>query len=88
MMRPIVDHYLPTIASLGSPGVDELRWLRPVRPGDELRVRITVLSARRSESKPDRGILMSAVEVLNQQDETVLSMKAVNFILTRAALPA
>ena len=86
MMRLIVDHYLPGAASLGSPGVDELRWLRPVRPGDRLRVRITVVDARRSESKPDRGILTSRLEVVNQADEIVMGMSSVNFVLTRAAL--
>ncbi|HEX6512665.1 MAG TPA: MaoC family dehydratase [Chloroflexota bacterium] len=86
MMRLVVDHYLPTTASIGSPGVDELRWHRPVRPGDALRLRITVLEVRPSQSKPDRGILRSKWEALNQCDELVLSLAGVNFILTRAAL--
>lgn len=57
MMRLVVEHYLSHVASLGSPGVDEVRWPQPVRPGDTLRVRATVLDARRSHSKPDRGIV-------------------------------
>lgn len=85
-MRLLVDNYLPTVASLGSPGVDELRWALPVRPGDALRVRATVLGIRQSQSKPDRGILRSKLEVLNQRDEVVMSLNAVNFILTRAGL--
>lgn len=85
MMRLLVDHYLSHVASLGSPGVDELRWLKPVRPGDELSVRVTVLETRRSRSKPDRGIVRSFVEVLNQKGEVVMTLKAVNFLLCREA---
>ena len=69
MMRLIVDHYLSQVASLSSPGVDELRWTQPVRPGDELSVRVTVTEARRSKTKPDRGLVRSFVEVLNQRQE-------------------
>ena len=83
MMRLFVDHYLSHNASLGSPGVDELRWYKPVRPGDELSIRVTVTQARRSRSKPDRGVLHSFVEVLNQNDEVVGSMKALNLLLCR-----
>jgi acyl dehydratase len=83
MMRLLVDHYLSHVASLGSPGIDELRWLRPVRPGDELSVRVTVVETRRSSSKPDRGIVRSFVEVINQDREVVMSVKAVNFLLCR-----
>ncbi|MEW5958117.1 MAG: MaoC family dehydratase [Chloroflexota bacterium] len=83
MMRLMVDHYLSRVASLGSPGVDELRWLKPVRPGDELSVRVAILETKRSRSKPERGIVRSFVEVLNQEGEVVMSMKAVNFMLCR-----
>lgn len=83
MMRLLVDHYLSHVASLGSPGVDELRWLRPVRPGDELWVRVSVLETRRSNSRPDRGIVRSFVEVINQEREVVMTVKAVNFLLCR-----
>lgn len=83
MMRLIVDHYLSRVASLGSPGIDELRWLKPVRPGDALLVRVTILETKRSRSKPDRGIVRSFIEVLNQGDEVVMSMTAVNFMLCR-----
>ncbi|MCL4294216.1 MAG: MaoC family dehydratase [Anaerolineae bacterium] len=83
MMRLIVDHYLSKVASLGSPGIDELRWLKPVRPGDALSVRVTILETKRSRSKPDRGIVRSFVEVLNQVDEVVMSMTAANFMLCR-----
>ena len=83
MMRMYADHYLCPASSLGSPGVDELRWLRPVRPGDTLRLRVAVLEARLSRSKPDRGIVQSQIDVLNQDDERVMTMKAANLVLRR-----
>jgi acyl dehydratase len=84
MMRLYSDHYLSHVATLVSPGVDELRWLLPVRPGDELSIRVTVVDARRSRTKPDRGIVRSAVEVLNQRREVVMTVSAANFILCRS----
>lgn len=83
MMRLLVEHYLSPGASLGSPGVDELRWLKPVRPGDTLSVRVTVLEAAVSRSKPDRGLVRSHVEVLNQHGEVVMTMKAMNIVRCR-----
>ncbi|WP_028324182.1 MaoC family dehydratase [Desulfatirhabdium butyrativorans] len=83
MMRLFVDHYLSHVASLGSPGVDELRWLKPVRPGDALSLRITVAETKRSRSKPDRGLVRSDVEAMNQNGEVVMTMKALNFIRCR-----
>jgi acyl dehydratase len=82
-MRLIVENYLSGVASVGSPGVDEVRWSKPVRPGDRLSVRVTVLEARRSESKPDRGIVRSLVEVLNQDMAVVMSFKGVTMVLCR-----
>jgi acyl dehydratase len=79
-MRLIVEHYLTNVASLASPGVDELRWLKPVRPGDTLSVRVTVLESRPSKSKPDRGVVTSLVEVFNQVDDLVMTFKCVNII--------
>ncbi|MFO7716915.1 MaoC family dehydratase [Desulfosarcina sp.] len=79
-MRLFVEHYLPGPASLGSPGVDELRWLRPVRPGDMLSLRITVHKVKPSRSKPDRGVLYSFCEMLNQKRDVVASMMAMNLI--------
>ncbi len=84
-MRMLVDHYLSTVASLASPGVDELRWLAPVRPADVLRVRVTVTDARRSRSRADRGVVTSYIEVMNQNDVVVMTVKAVNLLLTRPA---
>jgi acyl dehydratase len=80
MMRLYTDTYLSKVANLGSPGGDELRWDKPVFPGDDLSIRVTVLETRRSESKPDRGIVRSFVEVLNQKREVVMSLKMVNFV--------
>jgi acyl dehydratase len=84
-MRPFVDHYLTHVASLASPGLDELRWLKPVRPGDTLSVRVTVLEATPSRSKPGRGVVTSLVEAFNQRDEAVLTFRCVNFIGRRPA---
>lgn len=83
MMRLYADHYLSKVASLSSPGVDELRWKYPVRPGDELSIRVTVLEARQSNSKPDRGIVRSFIEVLNQNHEVVMTMNALNLLRCR-----
>jgi acyl dehydratase len=85
MMRLYFDHYLTHVASFGSPGLDELRWLRPVRPGDRLSVRVTVLKATPSTSKSDRGAVTSAIEVLNQADEAVMTLRCVNIIGRRPA---
>jgi acyl dehydratase len=83
IMRLFVDHYLAHAASLGSPGMDEIRWLRPVRPGDSLRIRVTVLESRISRSKPDRGIVKASIEAFNQRDELVATMVGSNFIARR-----
>ena len=83
VMRQLVDHYLPADASLGSPGLDDLRWPEPVRPGDTLRVRVTAVEARRSASKPDRGILKSLIEAVNQDGRTVMRATASNFVRVR-----
>jgi acyl dehydratase len=80
MMRLFVAHYLSHAASLSSPGVDLLRWLKPVRPGDALSLRVTVSETKQSRSKPDRGIVHSYIEVLNQEGEIVMTMKAMNLL--------
>ena len=86
-MRLFAEHFLSKVASLGSPGVDELRWNKPVRPGDELTIRVTVQETKRSRSKPDRGIVHSLIEVMNQNREVVMSMKAVNLFFCRQKSP-
>jgi acyl dehydratase len=79
MMRMLALHFVPQ-GNLASPGLDELRWLRPVRPGDRLSLRATVESARRSRSKPDQGIVTSLVEVLDQNGEVVMTLKPISLM--------
>ncbi len=83
MMRLLVEHFVSPESGLGAAGVDEIRWPKPVRPGDTLHVRATGLEARRSQSRPDRGIIRSLAEVTNSGGETVLRLTAINFILAR-----
>jgi acyl dehydratase len=83
MMRQVVEHFVSPESGLGAAGIDELRWPRPVRPGDTLRVTATVLEARRSASKPDRGIIRSRMDLTNAAGEAVMTLTAVNFVLVR-----
>ncbi|MFQ5775212.1 MAG: MaoC family dehydratase [Kiloniellaceae bacterium] len=69
--------------SLGSPGMDELRWLRPVRPGDTLHTEAEVKSKRASESRPERGVLHMAYEVKNQTGEVVMTFTAIHLMRRR-----
>jgi acyl dehydratase len=82
-MRLFVDYYLSKVASLASPGVDEIRWPNPVRPGDTLRLRVSILEARPSRSRPDRGIIRTLIEAVNQNDELVLSMIGMSILRRR-----
>ncbi len=84
MMRLMVDNYVSTVAGLASPGVDEVRWHKPVRPGDRLSMRATVLEARPSRSKPDRGLIYSLMEGVNQHGDVVASFKGMGLILKRS----
>jgi acyl dehydratase len=83
-MRLFADHYLSKVASLASPGLDELRWPAPVRPGDRLRLRTTTTGTRPSRSKPDRGLIFTRAELISQRDEVVLSLTAMNMLRRRA----
>jgi acyl dehydratase len=85
MMRLLVDNYVSQESGLGAAGVDELRWIRPVRPGDTLHVRATVIEARRSSSKPDRGIVKTLMELTNQDGDLVMTVTAINFVRARPA---
>ena len=78
-MRLLVDGFLSHATSMGSPGVEQIRWLRPVRPGDTLHARIRVLEKRPSQSKPDRGSVKTLIEVKNQAGDLVMTMES--FIL-------
>ena len=75
VMRMMVDSYLNAAASLGSPGVDNLRWLKPVRPGDTIRAMRTVVETRASGSRPEMGLVKSRWEVFNQSDQLVMTME-------------
>lgn len=88
VMRLYCDHYIPPASSMGSPGIDTLRWLRPVRPGDRLRARATIVDARRSTSKPDRGVITLLQEAVNQHGETVVSYQGRAMFLCRTPAPA
>ena len=73
-MRLMCDAYLNETASLGSPGLEEIRWLKPVRPGDTLRGTRTIEESRPT-SKPDRGLVLTRWDMYNQKDEHVLMMR-------------
>ena len=75
VMRLMCDAYLLDSTSQGSPGIDNLRWLKPVRPGDTIRVRMTVLETKASRSRPTIGLVRSGWEVLNQDDAVVMTME-------------
>ena len=83
MMRLMCDACLSESSCVGSPGIDGWRFALPVRPGDALRYRATVLEARPSASKPDRGIVKWHWELLNQKDEIPVSMVGTQFFLRR-----
>ena len=85
LMRILNDGLLKDTASLGSPGVDELRWLKPVRPGDVLSARMTVLESIPSRSKPDRGLIRSLMEMRNQHGEVVLTIRGLSLLGRRPA---
>lgn len=85
MMRMFADNFLSPESSIASPGLDELRWRKPVRPGDALSLRVTILEARPSRSRPDQGVLRSLVEVLNQDGDVVMSLKPISLVRRRPA---
>jgi acyl dehydratase len=83
IMRLLVDGLLLDVAGAGSPGVDLIRFRHPVRPGDTLDARASVIAARLSESKPDRGVITLRVEAYNQHEQRVLVMDALTIVLKR-----
>jgi acyl dehydratase len=83
VMRMMCDTYLTEAASLGSPGIDNVRWLKPVRPGDTIRAQRITLEVKPSSSKPDRGIVKSRWEVFNQKDELVMTMEGLGMFKRR-----
>jgi acyl dehydratase len=82
-MRHLVDGVMRDSASIGSPGIERLRWVKPVRPNETLRARFTILEARPSNSRPEWGIVRSRGEVINQREEIVMDVEAVNFFERR-----
>ena len=74
-MRMMCDAYLLESSSLGSPGLENIRWIKPVRPGDVLRTRMVVLEARPMASKPEVGLLRNRWELINQNNEEVMQME-------------
>lgn len=82
IMRQFVDNFLP-FNGLAAPGIDELRWPRPVFPGDTLTVRVTVTDARRSRTKPDRALVHTLIEAVNQDGQVVMTCKPMNLVRTR-----
>lgn len=83
MMRLMVDGFLNEAASMGSPGVDEIRWIKPVRGGDTLSVTTTALEKRESGSKPDRGVVVTMWEARNQHGEVVATIKGMGMFKRR-----
>ena len=75
-MRMMCDHFISQVSGMGSPGVDRLRWILPVRAGDTLHMRVTVTEARRSQSKPDRGVITLSQEMINQHGQVVMSLES------------
>lgn len=84
-MRMVCDAYLLDAASLGSPGMDEVRWVKPVFAGDTLRLKMTVMESRPSRSRPDQGSALSRWEVFNQKDELVMHMTGWGMFKRRGA---
>jgi len=84
-MRLYVDHYLSWVASMASPGLEELRWPAPVRPGDTLRLRTAIDAVRVSRSDPVRGLVTTTAEAFTEDDVLVMSFRAVNFLRRREA---
>jgi acyl dehydratase len=74
MMRMIADGFLLDSTSMGSPGIEEVRWLRPLRPGTQLRLRVTVLDSRASKSRPDMGLTRMHYELIDAADTVITSM--------------
>ncbi|MFO0600810.1 MAG: MaoC family dehydratase [Myxococcaceae bacterium] len=87
-MRMMCDSYLLDSASLGSPGIDELRWTKPVFAGDTLKLKMTVLEQRPSKSRPEMGSVLSTWEVFNQKGERVMHMKGWGMFGKRTPGPA
>ena len=87
MTRMLVEGLVSRLASLGSPGMEQIRWVRPVRPGDALRCRLEITSSRRSQSRPDRGIISMAITMLNQNGDVVMTCAGAGLFRVRPLQP-
>ncbi|MDP1965814.1 MAG: MaoC family dehydratase [Reyranella sp.] len=85
LMRLFVDNYLDNRTALGSPGLDEIRWLKPVRPGDTLTAWVECASKVPSKSKPDLGIIYEHWGATNQKGDLVVTVKGINMVRRRPA---
>ncbi|HJQ59979.1 MAG TPA: MaoC family dehydratase [Vineibacter sp.] len=89
LMRLMVDHYLNPETSLGSPGLEEVRWPKPLRPGDTVTGEMRVLDKRESRSKPSLGLVVNEGSLRNQRGEVVISVRATQMVRrARPGLPA
>ena len=85
LMRLFVDNYLDSRTALGSPGLDEIRWLKPVRPGDTLTAWVECASKVPSRSRPTMGVIHEHWSATNQKGELVMTMKGINMVRRRPA---
>jgi acyl dehydratase len=74
LMRTIADGFILDSSSMGAPGIEELRWLRPLRPGTQIRVRVTVLDTRASKSRPEMGLTRFRYDMIDEADAVIVSM--------------
>ena len=85
LMRLFVDNYVDQRTALGSPGVDEVRWLKPVRPGDTLKAWVECAGKVPSKSRPEMGIVHEHWRATNQKGELVMTLKGTNMVRRRPA---
>jgi acyl dehydratase len=85
LMRMIWDGYLHRTASMGGPGIEEVKWLKPIRPGDVLSAKATCLESRPSQSRSEMGIIKTHYEVANQHGEAVMTWVGFQFVARRPA---
>lgn len=86
-MALMVEHFIAPLSAMGSPGVERLQWRRPVKCGDRLRMRVTVLDTRRSRSKPDRGVLRLRQELVDRAGQTVMFQESLALMRCRTPSP-
>ena len=85
VMRLLVDNYISRDTSMGSPGIDELRWLKPVLAGDTISAKVRIMDKKPSRSRPEMGSIFNQYEVYNQRGELVMTMKGIGLMRRRSA---